>query len=103
MTLMARKSDDGKSVVVRTTYGPITNEVTEDPGHLRSFWGELGRLLREIEHGPDAPEPAQLAFEAYARHANGANVFGGDIPPWDEAGDDVQEHWRAALAEPGVV
>lgn len=102
MTFMARKSGGGKNIVVRTTYGPVTIEVEEEPGHVRSFWGELGTLLREIEHGPDAPEPAQLAFEAYARHASGANVFGGDIPPWDEAGDAVQSHWRAALAEPGV-
>lgn len=36
-------------VTVRTTYGPVVNEVTEDVGHVRAFWSDLGRLLEEIE------------------------------------------------------
>jgi hypothetical protein len=96
MTFMAHMSGGGKKIVVRTTYGPVTIEVEEDPGHVRSFWGELGRLLREIEHGPDAPEPARTAFAAYCESTGGLNVRGEQVPPWEELGEPVQEAWRAA-------
>jgi hypothetical protein len=36
-------------IVVRTTYGPITNEVTEDLGHVKSFWTQLGQLIEQLE------------------------------------------------------
>lgn len=36
-------------VDVHVTYGPVSVKVTEDAGHLRSFHGELGRLLDQIE------------------------------------------------------
>jgi hypothetical protein len=36
-------------IVVRTTYGPITNEVTEDIGHVKHFHEQLGRLIEELE------------------------------------------------------
>lgn len=36
-------------IVVRTTYGPITNEVVEDVGNVRSFHTQLGKLLDEVE------------------------------------------------------
>jgi hypothetical protein len=54
MTLTANKGRPATnggppSVVVRTTYGPITNEVTEDHRHVRSFHTQLGVLLDEIE------------------------------------------------------
>jgi hypothetical protein len=96
MTFMAHKSGGGKNIVIRTTYGPVTIEVEEEPGHVRSFWGELGRLLREIEHGPDAPEPAQLAFGAYVESTGGLNVRGEQVPDWEDLGEGVQEAWRAA-------
>ena len=47
MTFWAQRA--AKNIDVRVTYGPIAITVTEDPGHLRSFWGELGRLLDETE------------------------------------------------------
>jgi hypothetical protein len=102
MTFTASKSDDGRSVVVRTTYGPITIDVTEEPSHVRYFWHQLGALLRDIEHGPDAPEPARIAFEAYAKHCGGLSVHGEELPAWENVGPAVQGHWRAALAEPGL-
>lgn len=37
-------------IVVRTTYGPITNEVVEDLGHVKSFHEQLGRLIEQIEN-----------------------------------------------------
>lgn len=49
MTFWAGQSDNGKAVDVNVTYGPIAIKVQEDPGHLRSFWGELGRLLDKVE------------------------------------------------------
>ena len=36
-------------IVVRTTYGPIVNEVTEDLGHVKNFHEQLGRLIAELE------------------------------------------------------
>lgn len=50
MTFVANVSEDGKHVNVGVTHGPVTIQVTEDPGHLRSFWSELGRTLDEVEH-----------------------------------------------------
>jgi len=48
MTMWAQR--EGKTgVKISTTYGPIRNEVTEDVGHLRQFWGELGRLIEAVE------------------------------------------------------
>jgi hypothetical protein len=38
-------------IVVRTTYGPVTNEVTEDIGHVKHFHEQLGRLIAELEGG----------------------------------------------------
>lgn len=59
MTLSAFEATDSptgaRRIVVRTTYGPITNEVTEEVGYLRHFWGELGRLLDELEQPPTTP------------------------------------------------
>ncbi len=37
-------------IVVRTTYGPILNEVTEDIGHVKSFHAQLGQLIDQIEN-----------------------------------------------------
>ena len=37
-------------IVVRTTYGPVLNEVTEDIGHVKSFWTYLGQLIEQIEN-----------------------------------------------------
>lgn len=45
-------------IVVRTTYGPITNEVTEDIGHVKSFWAQLGRLIEQIENENDESDPS---------------------------------------------
>jgi hypothetical protein len=57
MTLTAQRAErhpntpetTPERIVVRTTYGPITNEVTEDIGHVKSFHAELGRLIEELE------------------------------------------------------
>jgi hypothetical protein len=49
MTFWAKRADDGKHVDVNVTSGPIIINVREDPGHLRNFHGELGRLLDQVE------------------------------------------------------
>lgn len=40
-------------IVVRTTYGPVTNEVVEDIGHVKSFHAQLGSLIALIESESD--------------------------------------------------
>lgn len=57
MTFWAGKTKDGKRADVHVTSGPISISVEEDPGHLRHFWGELGRLLDELEK-PEASDAA---------------------------------------------
>lgn len=54
MTFFASRSEKtgyaGAGLVdVHVTYGPITIQVSEDPGHLRNFHRELGQLLDKIE------------------------------------------------------
>lgn len=52
MTFWAGRGADrsGRKVIdVHVTYGPISITVNEDPGHLRAFWGDLGRLLDKTE------------------------------------------------------
>ena len=57
MTLTAHRADRHPNtpertpvqIVVRTTYGRITNEVIEDLGHVKSFWSQLGQLIESIE------------------------------------------------------
>lgn len=53
-------------IVVRTTYGPITNEVTEDAGHVRSFHAQLGRVLDEAEGTPNRTETDAAALDQIA-------------------------------------
>lgn len=60
MTFMVNKTDRvnfGEEIaIVRVTYGPITIEVEEGVSHLRSFWGDLGRVLGEVKHEKEAEE-----------------------------------------------
>jgi hypothetical protein len=57
MTFWAQQKTE-KAIDVHVTYGPISITVLEDVGHLRSFWGELGRLLDQVENPPAADEKA---------------------------------------------
>ena len=58
MTLSAQRAErhpnaietTPERIVVRTTYGPVLNEVTEDIGHVKSFHEQLGRLIEELEN-----------------------------------------------------
>jgi hypothetical protein len=98
MTFWAQRNIDRPELVdVHVTHGPISISVSEDPGYLRSFWGELGRLLNDAEHGTEL-ETARVrsAFEAYCESTGGLNVRGEEVPPWDGLGEPVQEAWRAA-------
>ncbi len=49
MTLWASKGTGKGQVTVTTTYGPITNQVTEDKVHARSFHTQLGQLLDQLD------------------------------------------------------
>lgn len=84
------------NVTVRCTAGPVTFEVVEDRGGAAAFWSDLGRVL--------AADPAHVAAQArrgyglYRDHANGKSVNGEDIPLWDNASPEVQDHWIAAFS-----
>lgn len=49
MTMCAIWNESQKTVTVRTTSGPVTVDVEEYPGHLRSFWHDLGEVLNKAE------------------------------------------------------
>ena len=59
MTFSAQQSPHNrKHIDVQVCSGPVVVKVTEDAGHLRHFWGELGRVLNEAE------KPAEAAPDA---------------------------------------
>ena len=92
MTLHATR--EGENVTVHITYGPVTASVTEQKGHARSFWGQLGNLL----HAPE--DRARAGYERYRAHAGGVSKFTGDeLPSFDEQDEDVRAHWIAAFTE----
>lgn len=43
------KTTSGDKFAIHVTSGPVSITVQEDPAHLRSFWGELGRVLDAAE------------------------------------------------------
>ena len=79
--------------IVRTTYGPVTNEVVEHPSHARSFAGQLGALCDDVEGRAPA---AQRAYEAYVTSCGGKSVRGDDLPGWDDQSPELRGHWEAA-------
>jgi hypothetical protein len=86
-------SSEGTHVTVQTTYGPVVNRVVEEPGHARMFHGELGRRLAEIE-GTTA---GRRAYERYAQYCDWKSlVSGDDLPPWEDAGDNIRRAWETA-------
>lgn len=63
MTFHAKAKEGQPSTAeVHTTYGPIRIVVDEHIGHLRSFHGDLGRLLDRMEAELRQPE-AETAGE----------------------------------------
>lgn len=100
MTFSANRTDrsggykeDGPYVTVRTTYGPITIDVVEDPGSVRAFWSHLGRLLAEM----DGKEPGQRAYEQYRDHVGGTGLAHGDpLPAWEENEQKYRDAWNRA-------
>jgi hypothetical protein len=92
MTLHATR--DGEKVTVHTTYGPITNQVTEDAGHVEHFHRQLGNLLKSPE------DRARDGYERYREHAGGVSKFTGDpLPAFDDQDDEIKSHWIAAFTE----
>lgn len=57
MTFTATHHGDGRHIDVQVTSGPVTVVVTEQFGHLRGFWHDLGKLLDEAEQR-NQPEPS---------------------------------------------
>lgn len=95
MTFSVSKHND-EHVVVRTTYGPVTNEVVEHVGHARSFAGQLVRVCDDLTGSADAR--GQRAYEAYAEHCGGKSVHGEDLPGWDDQAPEIRDHWHAAAS-----
>jgi hypothetical protein len=95
MTLVANRDErDPKLIVVRTTYGPITNEVREDAGHVEAFHRQLGRVLKSPE------DRARAGYERYREHAGGVSKFTGDaLPAFDDQDEEIRGHWVAAFTE----
>jgi hypothetical protein len=92
MTLHATR--DGENVTVHITSGPVLASVTEDEGHVRSFWGQLGNLLHSAE------DRARAGYERYRDHAGGVSKFTGDpLPGFDDQDDEIRAHWIAAFSE----
>lgn len=92
MTLHATR--EGENITVHTTYGPITNKVTEHAGHVESFHRQLTGLLKSPE------ERAAAGYERYRQHAGGVSKFTGDeLPAFDDQDEEVRAHWVAAFTE----
>ena len=50
MTLSASRVPNTRNIKIRTTYGPVTNEVVEDYMHVRNFVeGNLATVIEECE------------------------------------------------------
>lgn len=99
MTLSASKAKDAgqpggeRDITVRTIYGPVTSMITEDAGHLRGFWSQLGRLLNEVE----GKSPGQRAYERYREHVGGVGLVHGDsLPTWEENDQKYRDAWEHA-------
>lgn len=94
MTMSASRDERTGDITVLTTYGPITNEVTEAASHLGYFWSHLGQLL----HKPE--DRARRGYERYREHAGGVSKFTGDpLPSFDEQDEETRAHWVAAFTE----
>lgn len=92
MTLHATR-DPHDTVKVHMTYGPVTAAVTEDPGHARSFHGQLGRVLDQIEE----KEPGQRAYERYREHVGGTGLAtGAPLPTWEDNEQKYRDAWAHA-------
>jgi hypothetical protein len=58
MTLSANRVEGTQNIKVRTTYGPVTNEVDENFQHVRGFHTQLGQILDQMdaEYAPKPPD-----------------------------------------------
>lgn len=94
MTLHAtRDPRDPRQVTVHATYGPARYEITEDAGHLRAFWSQLGRLLDEAE----GKDPGQRAYERYLEHSGGKSIASGyELPAWEGNEQKYRDAWEHA-------
>lgn len=67
--------------------------ITEDVMHVRSFWGQLGRLLAEAE----GTTPGQRLYERYADHSGGKSLVTGEqLPSFPEQEDRIRDAWEHA-------
>jgi hypothetical protein len=99
MTMSAAR--EGENVKISINYGPVYASVTEQPGHARSFHGQLGRLLDEVE-GVEAKTPEQRAREGHARFAasvDAAGSYAEPQPAFDEQPEDIRRYWVAVFSE----
>lgn len=57
MTLHATAVNGGKQIDVTFTYGPARVSLTEDLGHVKSFWAHLGMVIERAEEDLDEGRP----------------------------------------------
>lgn len=95
MTFTAQRDPrNDRQIIVRTTSGPVVNEVTEHAGHVRSFHGQLGRLLAEVE----GKDPGQREYEQYREHVGAVAMSNGDpLPTWEDNDQKYRDAWAAAV------
>ena len=68
MTLWVKRSEHNpKHIEVHVTSGSVEVKVTEDVGHLRHVWHDLGMVLNEAEAG----ERAAVAPDEHAQSETG--------------------------------
>jgi hypothetical protein len=94
MTFTAQRDPrNDRQIIVRTTSGPVVNEVTEHAGHVRSFHGQLGKVLAEVE----GKDPGQRAYERYCESSDGKSlVSGAELPGWDGLDEKIKAAWEHA-------
>lgn len=96
MTLTASRDErEPANIRVRTTYGPVTNEVVEAEGHVASFWSQLGRLL--AQNPAHAEARARAAYERYMHHCEATGETLSSGWSWEGLDQAGREHWTEAL------
>lgn len=82
MTFTATHHGDGRHIDVQVTSGPVKVVVTEQYGHLRGFWHDLGKLLDEAEQRNAAAEQLHMEDGKPAHESIGGGgssaLFSGD-------------------------
>jgi hypothetical protein len=96
MTLFVQhRPERPHELTVSCTHGPVELHVTEEPGHLRHFWGQLGHELAKAE----GKTPGQRAYERYREHSQGkSQVTGESLPVWEDTEQHIRDTWEHSVS-----